>query len=43
MRPGGVFSDTPEDFWPALDRFMTDFRDEFADLEALLMENEIFP
>ena len=41
MRPGGVFSDTPEDFWPALDRFMTDFRDEFADLEALLMENEI--
>ena len=41
MRPGGVFSDTPEDFWPALNRFMTEFRDEFADLEALLMENEI--
>ena len=41
MRPGGVFSDTPSDFWPALSRFMNDFRDELSDLEDLLMENEI--
>ena len=25
MRPGGVFFDAPDDFWPALDQFLKDF------------------
>ena len=41
MRPGGVFADTPPDFWPALERFLEDFRAEFSELEQLLLENEI--
>ena len=41
MRPGGVLDDTPPDFWPALARFREDFRVEFAELEDLLLENEI--
>ncbi len=41
MRPGGVFFDAPEDFWPALDRFMKDFRSEFLEIEQLILENEI--
>ncbi len=41
MRPGGVFADTPREFWPALDRFLRDFAVEFAELEQLLLENEI--
>ena len=41
MRPGGVFADTPRDFWPALDRFLQDFAEEFAEMEQLLLENEI--
>jgi NADH-quinone oxidoreductase subunit D len=41
MRPGGVFADTPQDFWPALDRFLEDFAGELAELEQLLLENEI--
>jgi len=41
MRPGGVFQDAPEEFWPALRRFLDEmpaFMDEF---EALLVENEV--
>ena len=41
MRPGGVFADSPREFWPALDRFLEDFEGEFADMEELLLENEI--
>ena len=41
MRPGGVFADTPSDFWPALDQFLQDFPGEFDELEQLLLENEI--
>ena len=41
MRPGGVFADTPRDFWPALGRFLEDFAEEFAEMEQLLLENEI--
>ena len=41
MRPGGVFADAPREFWPALDRFLSDFPGEFAEMEQLLLENEI--
>ena len=41
MRPGGVFADAPPEFWPALERFLTDFAVEFAEIEQLLLENEI--
>ena len=41
MRPGGVFFDAPDDFWLALDQFLEDFDIEFAELERLILENEI--
>ena len=41
MRPGGVFADTPPDFWPALDRFMEEFPSEIGEIEQLVLENEI--
>ena len=41
MRPGGVFADAPPEFWPALERFLADFAIEFAEIEQLLLENEI--
>ena len=41
MRPGGVFSDAPEDFWPALDNFLKEMPFYVDELEQLLMENEI--
>ena len=41
MRPGGVFADAPPEFWPALERFLSDFAGEFAEIEQLLLENEI--
>ena len=41
MRPGGVFFDAPEDFWSALDQFLTDFDEEYKELEQLILENEI--
>ena len=41
MRPGGVFFDAPDDFWPALDQFLEDFDIEFEELERLILENEI--
>jgi NADH-quinone oxidoreductase subunit D len=40
-RPGGVFFDAPEEFWPALDSFMKMFRSEFREIEQLILENEI--
>src|SRR5918996_247843 len=41
MRPGGVFADTPAEFWPALQQFMEVFEAEFEEMEQLLLENEI--
>lgn len=41
MRPGGVFADAPEDFWPALNTLMSEAEDLIQELEELLMENEI--
>ena len=41
MRPGGVFADVPDDFWPALDRFMEEAPLLLNDLEHLVMTNEI--
>ena len=41
MRPGGVFADAPEDFWPALDRLIAEAPQLIEELEQLLMENEI--
>ena len=40
-RPGGVFFDAPDDFWPALDDFMQIFRSEFNEIENLVLANEI--
>ena len=41
MRPGGVFYDTPPDFWPALAKFMGEMPGYIGELEQLLVENEI--
>ena len=37
MRPGGVFFDAPDDFWPALDQFLEDFEEEYKELENLIL------
>lgn len=41
MRPGGVFMDAPQDFWPALDRFLTDMPHYVDEYERLITGNEI--
>ena len=41
MRPGGVFDDAPEDFWPALKTFLQEMPSFMDELDQLLMENEI--
>ena len=41
MRPGGVFQDAPEDFWPALDILMKDMPGYIDELEGLITDNEI--
>ena len=41
LRPGGVFFDTPEDFWPALRKFLAEVPSYLGELEQLLVENEI--
>ena len=41
MRPGGVFSDAPPDFWHALDDLMQEAPHLIQELEQLLMKNEI--
>jgi NADH-quinone oxidoreductase subunit D len=41
MRPGGVFMDAPEDFWPALDRFLRDMPRYIDEYERLITGNEI--
>lgn len=41
MRPGGVFQDAPQDFWPAVKRFLNDLPQYVHELEQFLTENEI--
>ena len=41
MRPGGVFQDAPDDFWPALRYFLDEMPHYVDELERLLTENEI--
>ncbi len=41
MRPGGVFFDAPEDFWPRLRQLLTELPSYIGELEQLLLENEI--
>ena len=41
MRPGGVFQDAPEDFWPALDILLRDMPGYIDELEGLITDNEI--
>ena len=41
MRPGGVFSDAPPDFWHALDELVLEAPHLLQELEQLMMKNEI--
>ncbi|MQF83007.1 NADH-quinone oxidoreductase subunit D [SAR202 cluster bacterium AD-802-E10_MRT_200m] len=41
MRPGGVFQDAPNDFWPALRHFLDEMPHYVDELERLLTENEV--
>ena len=41
MRPGGVYFDTPDDFWPRLRQFLVEMPSYIGELEQLLVENEI--
>jgi len=41
VRPSGVFMDAPDEFWPALDRFLKGFSDKLDEIEGLLTENEV--
>ncbi len=41
MRPGGVFQDVPDDFWPALRRFLDEMPNYIDEYEGLISENEI--
>ncbi len=41
MRPGGVYFDAPDDFWPRLRQFLQDMPSYIGELEQLLIQNEI--
>ena len=41
MRPGGVYQDTPEDYWPALNTFLSEMPHYLDEYERLVLENEI--
>ena len=41
MRPGGVFQDAPEEFWPALRTFVAEMPHYIDEYEALLSGNEV--
>ncbi len=41
MRIGGVFQDAPEEFWPALRRFLDEVPHYVDELDALLSTNEV--
>jgi NADH-quinone oxidoreductase subunit D len=42
MRPGGLWRDFPEEFYPAVNAFLDDFPRRIADYEALLKNNPIW-
>ena len=41
MRPGGVFQDAPDEFWPALDTLSKEMPGYIDDLEGLITGNEV--
>ena len=41
MRPGGIFQDAPEDFWPSLNDFVGNFPNYLDELETLITGNEV--
>ena len=41
LRPGGVFMDAPDEFWPSLNRFLDEMPERLNDIENLLTDNEI--
>ena len=41
MRVGGVFQDAPEDFWPALNKFVKEMPHYIDEYEQFLTQNEI--
>ena len=41
MRPGGVFQDAPQEFWPALREFLDAMPHYVDELDQLITENEI--
>ena len=41
LRPGGVFMDAPEEFWPAMDTLLQELPNRIDDVEDLLTGNEI--
>jgi NADH-quinone oxidoreductase subunit D len=41
LRPGGVFMDAPDEFWPSLNRFLDEMPGRIDDIENLLTGNEI--
>ena len=41
MRPGGIFQDAPEDFWPSLNDFIGNFPNYLDELETLITGNEV--
>ena len=41
MRPGGVFQEPPEDFWPALDILLAELPHYLDEIEDLITGNEI--
>ncbi|MDP6454637.1 MAG: NADH-quinone oxidoreductase subunit D [SAR202 cluster bacterium] len=41
MRPGGLLQDPPDDFWPALNRMISDLPQYIDELESLITGNEI--
>lgn len=41
LRPGGVFMDAPEEFWPALESFLETLPSRINELESYLTGNEI--
>ena len=41
MRPGGIFQDTPDEFWSELETFMDNIPGQINELESLITGNEI--
>ena len=41
MRPGGIFQDTPNEFWSELETFMDNIPGQINELESLITGNEI--